>query len=325
MQPRQYFVAAPRADHPDVDAWAGYPLQFEGQRRFPWQDRMAAELKAALASLSIEGGQRLAGAYMTTDPAKCDVENRLFTNPGASSFPRGITSIRFERGVGEVPDPPVPVAPAAGHVHYYRYRPGGEFQWWEADQPIARWERIPRTLPGDGSCRPIWFALRQAAAAGSIEVHGTPASDQPFGIELTVHAAQHGPRSAPAISETLIDGVIAALHGPPPEPRIVAEALAPRLRGSSAEQLEQLLSLRWPGNVFQASPFNVTPTYVQVSPCDERCLAGEVTITQDAAGRYVEISGELFTLRPKTGIAGSGNHPASRRSDPAHGGPNPTG
>jgi hypothetical protein len=54
------------------------------------------------------------------------------------------------------------------------------------------------------------------------------------------------------ISETLVDGVIAAFHGPPPDPRVVADALAPKLAGASAEQLEQLLALRWPGNLFPA-------------------------------------------------------------------------
>jgi hypothetical protein len=41
----------------------------------------------------------------------------------------------------------------------------------------------------------------------------------------------------------------------------------------------------------------VTSAYVQVSPCDERCLAGEVTITKDSNSGVVEISGELFRLR----------------------------
>jgi hypothetical protein len=124
-----------------------------------------------------------------------------------------------------------------------------------------------------------------------IEVLGTPLDDQPFGIRLTVHAAKQGPRSAPVISETLVDGVIADFHGPLPRPRVVAEALSPKLRGSSVDQLQQLLSLRWSGNLFRRSPFNVTPTYVQVSACDERLFAGEVTIVPDAAGRTVELSG----------------------------------
>ncbi len=63
-----------------VEAWSGYPLQFAGQRRFRWQDQMAADLRAALAGLRIAAGDVLAGEYLSTDPARCDVENRLFTN-----------------------------------------------------------------------------------------------------------------------------------------------------------------------------------------------------------------------------------------------------
>ena len=99
---------------------------------------------------------------MTTDPARCDVENRLFTNPGASSFPKGVTSIRFERGVGELPDPPVEITPFADHLHHYSYRVDGRFEYWEPDDVIARWERVPRPVAGDGSCRPIWWALEEA-------------------------------------------------------------------------------------------------------------------------------------------------------------------
>lgn len=296
-EPVDYIVAPPTTDHAGVEAWAGYPLQFEGMRRFRWQDEMAVELKAALALLPLVPGQCLAGTYMTTDPAKCDVENRLFTNPGAASFPKGITSTRFERGTGTLPDAPVAITRFAGHVHYYRYRASGEFEYWELHEPIARWERVPRALAGDGSCRPVWFALREAAAAGKVEVFATPGDDQLLGIRLMVHATKLGPRSAPVISETFVDGALAAFHGVPPDPRLVSESVARKLAGSTVDHVEQLVSLEWPGNFFPRSPFNVTSTYVQVSPDDERLLAGEVSITPDAQGPHVEITGELFTLR----------------------------
>jgi hypothetical protein len=182
VSPVPYLVSSAFDDCSSVHGWSGYPLQFEGQRRFSWQDDLAAELKTALSSLIVRPGECLAGTYMTNDPAKCDVENRLFTNPGASSFPKGIMSTRFERGFGELPDPPATIAPFAGHIHHYRYRAGGDFEWWEPDRPIARWERVLRPLPGDGSCRPTWLALRQAAADGSIEIHGTPVDDQTLGV-----------------------------------------------------------------------------------------------------------------------------------------------
>jgi hypothetical protein len=299
MNMSAYVVARLADDRHVVEAWAGYPLQFEGQRRFGWQDAMAAELKTALAAITVSPGQSLAGTYTTTDPAQCDTENRLFTNPGASTFPKGITSICFERGIGEPPEPPTPISLFTGYLHYYRYRPSGAFEWWEPAEVVARWSRVPRHLAGDGSCRPMWLALRQAAATGQIDVLGELPDAVPFGIRIVVHATPQGPRSAPVISEAFVDGAIAAFHGPPPNPGLVADALASRLCGTSPRELERLLSLRWAGNLIPRSPFNVTPTYVQVSPCDERCLAGEVTIARDSRSRAVEISGELFSLRRK--------------------------
>jgi hypothetical protein len=42
-----YCVRGPASARGPVEAWSGYPLQFAGQRRFKWQDQMAAELRAA--------------------------------------------------------------------------------------------------------------------------------------------------------------------------------------------------------------------------------------------------------------------------------------
>ena len=99
---RPYYVAGPD-DSGKVEAWSGYPLQFGGQRRFEWQDAMAAELRQAIGRLPPAPVAVLAGRYLSTDRSRCDVENRLFTNVGASSFPRGLAAIRFERGTGPLP------------------------------------------------------------------------------------------------------------------------------------------------------------------------------------------------------------------------------
>jgi hypothetical protein len=283
-----------------VEAWSGYPLQFGGMRRHRWQDELASELGRSLAAMSFRAGESLAGTYTTTDDGACDAENRLFTNPGASCFPRNVASIRFERGRGPVPHPPVPIDLVAGHLHHYRYCASSDFQTWERDLVLARWERIPRVVAADGSARPMWLALRRAAASGTIEHPGPAlAADAPFGVRITVHATAYGPRSAPTISETFIDGVIAAFHASAPNARAVAQAVAPKLPGISADELEQLAGLHWTGALFPGSPFIVKGSFVQLSPCDERCLAGEVTIKPDARSRHVETSGELFTLRPR--------------------------
>jgi len=169
---RPYHVRASGHASGPVEAWSGYPLQFAGQRRFGWQDEMAAGLRDALAGLAVSPGDVLSGTYLSTDESRCDVENRLFTNPGTVVFPKAVRSVRFERGLGPLPEPPVPVSRVDGQLHYYRYRLGEMWQWWEPAMPLARWHRVTRRVADDGSCRPVWLAMKQAAAAGQVEVLG---------------------------------------------------------------------------------------------------------------------------------------------------------
>jgi hypothetical protein len=286
-----------------VEAWSGYPLQFAGQRRFGWQDQMAADLRAALGALGPGPGDVLAGEYLSTDESRCDVENRLFTNPGASCFPAGVRSIQFERGVGLPPHPPAPVERVEGHLYYYRYKLGGGWQWQEPAAPLARWHRVTRHLPDDGSSRPVWLAMKRAAAAGQIEVLGSLPDDAvPFGVRIVVHATSRGPRRVTAVSESLIDGTIAAFHAgtSTSAAAAVAAALAPHLPGVGEANLQALAAKSAPGPLFATPPFVVKGSYVQISPCDERCDAGHVTIQPDAHGPFPQLSGELFTLRPAT-------------------------
>jgi hypothetical protein len=76
---RSYYVTGPY-DLGQIEAWSGHPLQFGGERRFAWQEEMAADLRKALAGVPASPGAVLAGRYITTDQGPCDAENRLFTN-----------------------------------------------------------------------------------------------------------------------------------------------------------------------------------------------------------------------------------------------------
>lgn len=299
---RPYHVRASGHASGPVEAWSSYPLQFAGQRRFGWQDEMAAELRDALAGLTVSPGDVLSGTYLSTDEPRCDVENRLFTNPGTVVFPKAVRSIRFERGLGPPPEPPAPVSRIGGQLHYYRYCPGGIWQWWEPAALLARWHRVTRHVADDGSCRPVWLAMKQAAAAGQVEVLGpAPADAAPFGLRITVHPTARGPRRAVAISESLVDGIIAAFHAGASTAgaAAAATALAPRLPGMTETEIAALAAMHSPGPLFAASPFVIKGSYVQISPCDERCQAGQITIGPGAEGPFMQISGELFTLRKR--------------------------
>ena len=108
-------------------------------------------------------------------------------------------------------------------------------------------------------------------------------------------------RLATAVSENVIDGTVAAFHAGAQNPALVASALASRMPGLSQGHLAELVAADSPRPLFSSSPFIVRGTYLQITPCDERCYAGDVEIRPDAVGRQVELSGELFTLRRPTG------------------------
>lgn len=261
---------------------------------------MAADLKHALGALAIARGELLTGSYLTSDESACDVENRLFTNPGTTTFPGSVSGIRFERGPGQPPQPPIPIDLVAGHLHYYRYWVGAPLEWWEPDMVLAQWDRVPRRLPHDGSSRPAWLAMKEAVTSGRVSVTGgTYDGRAPFGIRIVAHATASGPRSAPAMSEATIDGTIAAFHAGAANAAAVAAVLAPRMPAVPPAILQEFVAMSEPGPIFTESPFVISQTYVQISPFDERCYAGEVSIRRDASGACVELSGELFTLRPR--------------------------
>ncbi len=279
-----------------VEVWAGYQIQFPGMRRYPWQDDLVGELKVALAAMPLASGEVLSGIYSSNDGSLCDAENRLFTNPGAATFPTATTAIRWERGI-DLPPAPRPVA-AAGAIHYYRYTRSIGFRVWQRDTTLARWSAVPRRIADDGSARPMWLALRAALVSGAVEVLHPPVDETTrFGLRIEVHAPARGPRSAPAVSEALVDGALCAMHAgaAAKDAAAVAAALATKLPGSDPSRLVELVTRR--SVVLPGSPFTVMRAGVQLSPCDERCDAGEVTITRDASLAVIETSGELFTLR----------------------------
>jgi hypothetical protein len=116
-----------------------------------------------------------------------------------------------------------------------------------------------------------------------------------FGIRLTVHATKLGPRNAISCSEELIDGAIAAFHNDRYSDELFA-ALAPKFPGITAEELRRALDHPI-GPLIGTPAIHATPGLIQVSPADERCRLGELTICQDSESRCPELSGELFTVR----------------------------
>jgi hypothetical protein len=286
-----------RATDTTVEVWSGFRIQFDRPGLPACHTLVKAELKKALSGLAIPEGAPFAGYYHTTDPTIVDTENSLFTNL-PESMPRGVTSLRFERSNSTPPASPVPIDLIRGHLHYYRYQVGGQWTAWEPGTTLARWDRCPRRLSANGSARPVWFALRDAHAHGRVDLPGEQLEPgMNFGLRLTVHATRTGPHNAISYCEQLVDGTIAAFHGDRYSD-VLLSALAPKFPGVTDEELRRALD--HPLGPLFATPAIRTKS-VQFSPADDRCIVGEVTIRQeDSTGRWPELSGELFTIRPKT-------------------------
>jgi hypothetical protein len=154
------------------------------------------------------------------------------------------------------------------------------------------------------------LAMKLAAAGGQVETLAPPADPRaPFGIRVVLHATKRGPRHPPSVSETVIDGIIAAFHaglGHGPATTAVAAAPAPRLPGMTAPAVEALAAGSLPGPLFTSHALTAKGTCVQINPCDQHRRTGEVIIHQDADGPYPQISGELFALRSATALQSSG-------------------
>jgi hypothetical protein len=294
MIPMEPFVI--RATGTTVEAWSGYRIQFAGEERHTWQKVFKTELKKVFARLMIPPSAPFAGYYDTTNTAIADTENSLFTNL-RESMPRAVTSLRFEHGTGTPPAPPAPIDLIGGHLHYYRYEVGGQWTKWEPDETLACWDRIPRRWPGDGSARPVWYALREANAHGQIDLSQRrldPGAN--FGLRLIVHATRQGPGNAISYSEELVDGTIAAFHNDRYSEELLSAA-APKFPGVANEELRRALD-------HPVGPLITTPAIrlargrIWISPADERCRLGEFTIRQDSTSRWPELSGQLVTIRP---------------------------
>jgi hypothetical protein len=168
---------------------------------------------------------------------------------------------------------------------------------WQPDKTLARWDRVPRRLSDDGSARAVWFALRDANAEGLVSVSGGGLGlGTNFGLQLVVHATRRGPRNAISYSERLADGSIAAFHNDR-YPDELLSVLAPSFPGVTEEELRCALD-HPAGPLFTTPAIHTTPGFIQISPADERCSVGELTIRQDSTSRWPELSGELFTIRP---------------------------
>ena len=287
-----------------VEVWCGKRIQPGKETADTWQAELKSEMREAFLQLGVRPGSLVAGCYNTTSPSvvDSDTENSLFTNMKETMPAALFTALRFERGTGMPPPEPTPIDLVSGYLHYYCYTVGGSWTTWEPDRVVARWRHIPRRIAvGADTARPIWFALRQASADGQVCV----LTDEPlspaanFGVRINVHTTPSGSHRPTANSEFVIDGAIAAFHNDRLSDALTA-ALVPRLPGVTESDFRHAMS-SLAGPLFETPAVSISATGApQISPADHRCLLGEYTVDRDSESRWLEVSGELFTIRPTT-------------------------
>jgi len=88
MTPRRFYhVNRPEPGLQQVEAWSVTRCSSLASGVSGGRSRWRPTCMLRWPELAAMPGETLAGAYLSTDQAPCDAENRLFTNPGAAGFP----------------------------------------------------------------------------------------------------------------------------------------------------------------------------------------------------------------------------------------------
>ncbi|MFC6287564.1 hypothetical protein ACFP3Q_14350 [Nocardioides sp. GCM10027113] len=296
MTSSRHYVIKGLSDHQRrVRVWSARPIPFETPPAAPWLRDLVDDLRDALAQVHVTADEALCGYYDSAEDVACDVENRLFTNPGRAIPP--VARLRFERGPGTPPGAPSALD-GAGERAFYEYDVDGRWHHWRPDAVLVSWERLEHRGRSDDTAKPWWVTMRRGMVGDQVhrptEVHQPP---EEFGVRLVVHLPAGRRRSAKAVSEQVVDGVLAAFH-PVPSPAAVADPLAAALPDEEPEELRLLLDQEpWP-LLFTSPALRVSPRgRVVVSPEDHRCVLGDVAVRDDSTSQGVQLSGALVTVR----------------------------
>jgi hypothetical protein len=175
-----------------VEAWSSERLKFE--MRDSWHRDFRDDLRCAIRSLG--GGESLiAATYGSMVRDRCDTENILFYNVGASCFTEvARLGIRFERRF-DSPSPPDDLAAPALHYHRYeRAAPGRPFLYWRERELLGDFSDValPR-LTEETKPVEVWLPVRRAVLEALPDAALYRRSLQPFALRLRLHLHGLGP------------------------------------------------------------------------------------------------------------------------------------
>jgi hypothetical protein len=287
-----YLVLGIQPHHDLVEAWSMLRLSFEPKG---WLRHFREDLGQAIRRLAADAGQVLHADYISESRELCDAENVLFYNVGSGCFARSASAgLRFERGHGPIPQPPVGLS--AEHYHRYRLSPAGShFVHWRRGRTLARWEDA--LFDSSAALRlPAQVWARTAAAA--IELEGVATDGQLFGLSVTMHYPEGRALNLANLVKTVFDGVITAFHvhsGPIPDQ--VRSHLSQVLSISSIDVDARLRDGRRAVLGARRLVWPFGRTGIQWNPADDRCVAGEL-LTAPARGTAWRLSGALFEVQP---------------------------
>jgi hypothetical protein len=236
-------------------------------RRTPELDELRDELRRRLRRLAVRDGELLHATFFGAAPDNADVENLLLYNVDdtGACFVAARDGVRFERSSVSPPDSTRPVALV------YRPAPGaGTFAVWQAAATIADWSfsvaRLERLA--------VWWAARQAAP----EHIGQLGYGGPLCVGVTARPPAPHHASLITMVKPLFDGIIGALqtHANPSTLAETAARIAAALNEDPTHVERALGDTARAHLTSTAGPFNLLRSGVQLSPVDERCMAGEL-------------------------------------------------
>lgn len=298
----RYAIRGPEPGRPSVEFWSARRLPYDNKH--DWERRLIAELAERLQRLVEDGSedrvdrQWLRAVFASDDPIQCDAGNITYLNVGTRPYVTLGHRISLERWY-EVPEEPCHVAWATRYRYYHRYSlgPSAEPDRWRQAGSLAIWDGVPcGTLTDEQSARHVWLAMRRHPDLISVE-RLTGAWSCAYGISVRVNASG-GRLAMPAgILEAVIDGCLASFHrdGDREHAARVAATLSMQLHATNERELLSALTAPDP-TLFAGPPFRRHRTFVQLSPCDERCLVGSLEVAHDAAARGRSLTGEIFAI-----------------------------
>lgn len=278
MPERFHVVASPGS----VDGWASRRLPFEPTGAMA--DYRAA-LRSAVGRLEPADGE-IYGAYSSSDPSPCDVENVLLYNVGLSAFDRSTSRLVVERFFELSSHAPAEAVGLRHHHHYSCDAQPATVDW----ATVASWPATRVTTPL--KVEQVWAALRSSVLVSGIGDHR---SDR-LSIELTVDRppAASGPTLL-AMVKVLIDGAVSTLHAHDgTDLHDVADRLASRLGTSEDVITGDLLdgSAAVLGTRRLVWPYR---NFVQWNPADDQLVRASVDSQQADAWR---VGGRLRACQP---------------------------